>query len=222
MNLDFPLPFIIATIDRSGFYFLSSLINSTKYTGQIGTVPGSLRGKDFPTDERILLAFEQYYQKTENNESWGLKIAPYTFNILQRWLELTDTKPQDLKWIWLKRRNAIAQAISFLRAEYSKVWRIDISNPQEKYFEEQSNIEIDLDQLNKCFSKIMDSNERYADYFKTNNITPHFLFYEDFIDESCWSNTVANILDFLGISYQLPLSPKPDYVKQSSNKIIPL
>ena len=52
-------------------------------------------------------------------------------------------------------------------------------------------------------------------FFEKNKIMPYTIYYEDFIEKPTWIPLIEGVLDFLQISYTLPLDITTSRVKQS-------
>ena len=55
-------------------------------------------------------------------------------------------------------------------------------------------------------------------FFVENEITPHKVYYEDFIKEGTWEPTVAAVFDFLEIDYKLPLEISTNCIKIGTDR----
>lgn len=99
------------------------------------------------------------------------------------------------RWIWLRRRNRIAQAISYLMADQTGVWIIDgewlpRSSPNQDAAYDRTAIQVRLDQI--------DQEERMWDSFfgEVPKRHPHVIWYEDLVDD--YHGELAKVFHFLG------------------------
>ncbi len=214
-------PFFIATCQRSGGFFLMSLLNSTKKVGYVHEYLYHLNEgweEDSPTDKDILSAFEQFHESTSEIASptghWGTKVDIREFWAVERWLDLNQTDPQSVKWIWLRRRNKIRQAISLIKAQETKIWHLDKDDPKDKQDLARAEREVNFEKLCVSTIRFFLGDCAWSNFFQLYGVEPHILYYEDFVDESMWEPTVADIFDFIEVPYELPLKVSTHRLKQ--------
>ena len=220
-----PNPFFIATCQRSGGFFLMSLLNSTEKVGYVHEYLYHLCSgyEGVPSDAEVVGRFKQFREtalrKFPNPTGhWGSKADIREFVIAKRWLELTSTDPQSIKWIRLRRRNKVRQAISYIKAGQTSIWHLDIADLPEKKELARAEIEVDIKDLYAKTLRFFVGDVAWENFFKKNQINPHTIYYEDFIDESTWELTIKGIFDFLNVPYQLPLDVSTHRLKQAAGK----
>ena len=225
--IDHP-PFFMATCRRSGAHLLMSLLNSTKKIGHIGEhlyqAQAARANGETWTDAEVLdffeIVYERAYKRRPNpTEHWGTKVDILDFFILERYLDLVQLVPQSFQWIWLRRRDKTKQAISRIRASKTDIWQLPVDSPPEKITRAHSEVRIERNELYKRTFWNFLLEEVWEQFFEQNEITPHVIYYEDFIEESTWESVVADIFGFLGVPYSLPLLVKAHYLKQSKGEI---
>ena len=224
-------PFFLATSQRSGGFFLMSLLNSTKKVGYVHEYlyhlhegwEGYFDG-NFPKDSDISATFRYFREEALGDRSgvqeiWGSKVDIREIQIAQRWLKLNQIEPKSMKWIWLRRRNKIRQALSFIKAGQTEIWHLDKTDPREKQNLARAEVEVDFQDL--CLKTIwfFTADMLWSNYFKAHGIKPHMLYYEDFVDESTWESTVQGIFDYLGVRYELPLDVATHRLKQGTGEV---
>lgn len=113
------------------------------------------------------------------------------------------------QFVWLKRRDKIRQAISLWKANQTGAFslRDGDSVPAEPDF--------DRDAIEACVQTLRSSDEIFAAFFQARAITPLTLVYEDDL-ESSWRETVARLLEALGIDLPHGTTIASDYRKQSN------
>ncbi len=218
-------PFFIATCQRSGGFFLMSLLNSTEKVGYVHECLYYLNEGwegDPPNDQAVLSAFEEFQKGSTALQSptghWGSKVDIRELWAAERWLDLKQVEPKSIKWIWLRRKNKIRQAISIIKAEETEIWHLDKTDPQEKQDIARSEIEVDFQDLCLKSVRFFVADCAWSNFFCLHGIEPYTLYYEDFVDESTWESTVEGIFDFIGVPYESPLSVSTHRLKQGVGK----
>lgn len=214
------LPFIIATYPRSGSHFLADLLNSTKLVAIrdfLSLIDSNNENLNKYRDESgyslVLPIFKRHYEKLRSiSKYWGVFMHADQVFILDRMMSI-GIDPCEIKWIWLVRRNKIAQALSNIKAIETGVYYV----PKEHNLPKED-ITISESDLYKYAVRSFFADQIWETFFGRYGITPYKIYYEDFIDKSRWDMTVAGILDFLGIPYNLPLNVCDSSHKQSSKK----
>ena len=221
------LPFFIASDRRTGSYLLMSLLRHTQKFGLVDVlrnmsdkVKSPKKMKGTIGDIEIIDIFNDCLKASVTNNKdgkWGLKLYPTDIPIGYRYWELLGKPP--LKWIFLRRRDKIAQGLSMMRFKFGGKAHLFKHKTEEKIRETQ-NIEISPSSNNRILTMahIIQFSQReivWLDFFNENNIDPLEIFYEDFKEESDREETVAKILDYLGIDYDLPLKLDTQHVRTS-------
>jgi len=107
--------------------------------------------------------------------------------------DLLQDRFSTVHYLWLRRRNTIAQGISYYRATRSDVWRVRT--------EDRSNstaaVPFDFAEIER-FIKLVDGFDRgWHDFFTLKKIKPLALDYEDFIAD--YENTIRAICKYIGV-----------------------
>ena len=172
--------------------------------------------------------FKNIYDATMNGYPkgvpWGMKVSAFDIGIIERFFEVTELDLKAVKWIWLRRRNKVRQALSWLKMDKTGEWALTSDSPMlQPNMIEKKSIELDIteSEISERTIRAMLFDGAWENFFRLNQIEPHTLFYEDFIDPSTWEVTVKDILDFLEVDYQLPLKPTTRYLKQSKDDELP-
>ena len=206
-------PFFICTPARAGGTLFMDLLNSS---GKLQKVTVYLSGAgELETDEDILSYWENI--PVDFGRKWGTKVYVENLHIVERYLFLKKISPSSVKWIWLRRRDKINQAISHYRALRTNVWHIRKGSNQEDKNTANSDIEIPIEELNQFILFYFFVDSAWENFFRINEIKPYTIFYEDFIDKSDWKPTIKGVLDFLEVPSQSDfnvdtnlLKPTPD------------
>ena len=230
--MEFPKPFFLASMQRTGSHLLMSLLDSTKYVGELGeslqqinSVYHSRReiGEDVSNLE-ILNAFRDIYNRTTKDLDkvpWGMKITVDSLFVVERFLELVEIEPKELKWIWLWRRNKVRQALSHIRASVTGVASVPVNSPQEHKCRAKMKVDIDEQELLQRTVQFILFDQVWENFFKLNEINPYTVIYEDFIDPLRWEGMVKGILDFLEVDYKSPLNVSTWCTKMSKDDELP-
>ena len=215
-----PNPFFIGTSPRSGSHFLMSLLNSTK---TLGHVTEYLYGIKEPiTVPTILGHFKDCYEKSRElsnyGELWGMSVHLSQLKHAERWLELRQIHPNSVRWIWLRRRDKVRQAISYIKACRTDIWLLNKNDSQQKKEQQRAEVEINIENLYRTTLEFYIQDEAWSNFFSKHEITSHTICYEDLIDESGWEMIISGALDFLKIPYQFPLNISTPLLKQATGK----
>ena len=208
-----PLPFIISSAGRSGNHLLRGLLNSTKLVGNVKELVNSRN--ELSNDSQIVSHFKQYYEHLfPDQRYWGLVVRAPLLRVFERWLDIVEVNPKEIKWIWLVRRDKFAQAISSIRATQTRVWCLSKKHPE--HVHELNNVEVDVKEIAalRSATNYFFHDQLWDTFFERQKITPFKLYYEDFGDPSVWDSVVADILDFLEVPYQVPLNVSTIFLKQ--------
>lgn len=101
------------------------------------------------------------------------------------------------KYIWMRRRNKLAQAISYLRASRTNIWRsTDIADADSAAKEPA----FDFDWIAKYLALVNDFDAQWHAYFKRNKLKVLMVIYENFI--AAYQPTILSALEFLGIAHE--------------------
>lgn len=195
-------PFFVATLNRSGFHLLASLVNSTKvdvrlHEASLTRIPILKLVPDF----EVINVFRMLESDTEKSGTWGLKCHIQQLPMIERYLQLSGFVPQDMKWIWLRRRDKVALAESLLRAIETGEW----FRYKGVASGDRGALEMDKELLCHVALESCLQDDAWELFFDTHDISPHRVIYEEFSDESMWVSTIENVLSFLEIAYESPL-----------------
>ena len=115
----------------------------------------------------------------------------------------------NLKFIWIRRRDKIRQAISYFKNLHTGVhsWYGDsIKN---------HDIEFDFSSIQKIVTEIEDWDKQWENFFIVNSVNPLTLYYEDHIEKG-YTDTVKTIFSFLSIEEPADLKITANRRKQSN------
>lgn len=118
---------------------------------------------------------------------------------------------RELRFIWLRRRNRVAQAISLWIASETRVWhqRHGVA-PREKI------VHYDYEAIDQLIRRIDRYEAHWESFFRRNGINPLMVVYEDFSENTV--ETVAAVLQHIGVRNTQPLRARSRLVKQSDDR----
>ena len=184
--------YFICTAPRSGSFLLSDGLTATRIAGR----PQEYFDQSFegywrerlgirPEDEYLLKLLNQ---GTTANGVCGAKVLWYQLKNLVSHLGSTDLSIAgmhaavteafpNLQYIWLVRRDKVAQAVSYYKAVESDVWWVT-SDVQKK---PKSIPKFDVEQIERHRRLIFDYERGWQEYFRVGGITPYVVVYEDLV-----------------------------------------
>lgn len=186
--------YAICTAPRSGSNFLSQLLASTGVLGRpLEYFNGAGRRYfDDPAypDDPVLQIERILVMGATPNGVYGLKIFAHQHDWIVdsiRWAELLP----ELRFVFLKRGDLLAQAISWVRAEQTGQYRHSQPARAEPSF--------DTDKIAASLTSIATEYARWELFFARNGIGPVRLFYEDVVRApQAAVDRVADLFDLMG------------------------
>ena len=116
----------------------------------------------------------------------------------------------DLKFIWLRRRNDVAQAISLYRAVQSGHWFA------RKPWEAAPEVTYNEQAIDKHVHRTRAQDAAWADFFSANGIEPYVVWYEDLAAGP--AGEVVKLLPFIGATLSNEASLVPALHKQADDQ----
>ena len=221
------ISYIIASVQRSGTHLLCSILRSTGVAGSpeeyFLSKPGETWEERWRTPSRAAYLQQVLRQKTAANGVFGTVVM---WNYFERMLQLLQEIPEyknlngaqlfavvfnKPKYIWMRRRNQIEQAVSWAIACQTGVWT------QKGGKKSKSRIapKFDFKVIDEWCKRIAAHDEGWANYFRENRIEPLVLFYEDVV--ASHRTAAERALEFLGVPFPPGLEiPPPDFEKQAT------
>jgi LPS sulfotransferase NodH len=198
------LSYAIVSTPRSGSTFLCNALQSTQIAGfpdEHLREPSLMLARDCHFDYLKYLQVLMSYQVTDNGV-FGTKLISH---FLKEHQEINpDFNPGTIfdKFVYLIRRDKIAQAVSRFVAEKTNIWDIKKydKDRQEQYQEKLQEIKIEDPQLARVhqFYLSLIEEERYLEkMFNQNKISPLVIEYEDV--ETDIQGYINKILNYLGV-----------------------
>jgi len=199
--------YIIVTTPRSGSGLLCAYLQGTGIAG----IPNEyLQAGFLPKEAKENLAeyvksLRREYQTF--NGLFGFKIFAHDAQkipgLLDNWFEFFP----DARYIYLTRKNILAQAVSLTIALQTGRWRYTDTNKNEPQY--------DCEAISNALNRIVSENIFWQSFLKKNLIKQLNLIYEEFIKKQELS--IRNILHFLGAHDECSISRPTDFQKIGTN-----
>lgn len=218
MSATCSVSYLICSAPRTGSTLLAEALSST---GRAGTPDEFFKGYE-PLDRLWREAFgieseADYFDKvraarTGANGVFGLKLlwpqGPALMAKLRACATLKHAPPSASvhelltmklgaapRYVWLRRKNKLAQAISYLRAEKTRIWRAN-DMPQGGG---QADMELDFDfeSIVRYLRSVNGFDMEWACFFLAHQVQMLLITYEDLI--ASYEATVLRVLDFLDV-----------------------
>lgn len=184
--------YLICSTQRSGSHYVGHVLRST---GQLGCPLEYLSQKNFPiwselsqsagTDEPMSYIFSR---RTGPNGVFGCKVQYTQLPNARR--VLTDAElMRSYRFIFLTRRNVLAQAVSFARATQTDSWTSSMSTTAEARY--------DRALIATKLKQVVNNNARWLEFFHSFGLTFLPVEYEAFCADT--AGEVRKIAEFLGI-----------------------
>lgn len=129
--------------------------------------------------------------------------------------ELFDDLFHNPKYIWIKRRDKVRQAISWVKAKQSDVWHSRKGSDSQPQLEES--FEYDFFKLEVHYKRFIEAENGWSKFFKTHDIEPFVVVYEDLTQN--FEQTALDLLDFLEIPYPDDLVFQERTLRKQANSL---
>jgi LPS sulfotransferase NodH len=221
------ISYIVASVQRSGTHLLCSILRSTGIAGSaeehFWSKPGETLEKRWGTPSRVAYVQHVLQQNTGADRVFGTVVMWSYFDrmlqMLQEIPEYKDLNGAQLlgavfckpKYIWMRRRNHVEQAVSWAIACQTGVWT---QKPEQKS-QPRAIPKFDFKVIDEWCNRIAAHDEGWATYFRENQIEPLVLFYEDVV--ASHRAAAERVLNFLGLPFPPGLEiPRPAIEKQAT------
>jgi len=199
------LSYMLATVPRSGSTLCAIRLWQTgllgapmeylnfqiigKFLARLGYAPS---GDGFPELRQIAGYWRQVGAvRTSRNGVFGYKMFMANFlDISRRYPSLLQEITPDFV-IYLTRRDAVGQAISYSRALQSKTWFADVRNAKP--------VEYRHEHVKHCLDMVRSQNDFWEDVFATTNVTPIRIDYESLCASP--DETLSHVMARMGLDW---------------------
>jgi trehalose 2-sulfotransferase len=126
-------------------------------------------------------------------EDFARKLRPASPNPLAELPDLLPSAFPNLRYVWLRRRDTVRQAISHWKAMRTGVWSWQTPD-RPSYLKEPT---LDVEAIDHLAREAAGYDAAWKSYFSENDLRPFEVVYENFVE--CYEETVEAILRFLEI-----------------------
>jgi trehalose 2-sulfotransferase len=219
--------YVIASVQRSGTHLLCSILRSTGLAGSPAehflARPGETWEKRWGAPSRLAYVQQVLQQNTAANGVFGTVVMwSYFERMLQMLQEIPACKHlnraqllaavfSNPKYIWMRRRNHVEQAVSWAMACKTGVW----AQTREEKSQPRAVPKFDFKVIDEWCNRIAAHEAGWEDYFRENEIEPLVLFYDDVV--ASHRAAAERVLEFLGLPVPPDMKiPTPTVEKQAN------
>ena len=223
------ISYIIASVQRSGTHLLCSILRSTGVAGSPDeyflSKPGETWEERWGTLSRVAYIERVLQRNTTSGGVFGFVVMwSYFDRVLQMLQEIPAYKnltgPQLLaavfhqpKYIWMRRRNRVQQAVSWAIACQTGVWAQNTGEKPQPH----ATLRFNFNVIDAWYKRVVAHEEGWANYFRENHIEPLVLFYEDVVASN--RDAAGRVLDFLGAPFPHDFEIAPPTVQKQATQI---
>jgi trehalose 2-sulfotransferase len=224
--------FFICTTPRTGSSLLSEALEFTHLAGS----PREYFESEYEKDWFSRLGIEgdsDYIEKLTtagmtSNGVWGAKVHWHQFVHLRGKLRsirrsrisdlelLRETFP-DLKYVFLTRRDKVAQAVSYDKAQRTDVWHVVRPGAQGAQARAAKSVPFNLEQIAHWLTRFAEDEASWLRYFELIGLEPLEVVYEDFLVN--YEPTVLAILRYLNIPIPAELTIVPPRLNKLADEV---
>jgi len=223
------ISYIVASVQRSGTHLLCSILRSTGIAGSprehFLSKPEETWEKRWGARSRVAYVQNVLRENTAANGVFGTVVMwSYFERMLQMLQEIPAYKTlngEELlaavfynpKYIWMRRRNHVEQAVSWAMACQTRVWTQKAGETSQP----QAIPKFDFKVIDEWCNRIATHDEGWGNYFRENQIEPLVLFYEDVV--ASHRAAAERVLEFLGLPSPARLEIPPPAVEKQAGRI---
>ena len=221
------ISYVIASIQRSGTHLLCSILRSTGMAGSpeehFLSKPGETWEKRWDAPSRLACVQRVLQQNTAADGVFGTVVMWSYFERMLRMLQeipayknlngaqLLAAVFRKPKYIWMRRRNHVEQAVSWAMACQTGVW----AQKAEEKPQPRAIPKFDFKVIDEWCNRIATQEAAWGNYFRENQIEPLVLFYEDVV--ASHRAAAERVLEFLGLPFPPGMQiPPPTIEKQAT------
>jgi trehalose 2-sulfotransferase len=221
------ISYIIASTQRSGTHLLCSILRSTGIAGWpeefFLSKPGETWEKRWNSPSREAYIERVLQEKTGPNGVFGTVVMWSYFErmleMLKEFREYKKITAVELlaelfnrpKYIWMRRKNRVEQAVSWAMACQTGIWaqRVGVT------LETDATPKFDFKTIDEWCNRIAAHEASWANYFRESQIEPLVLYYEDVV--ACHHAAAECVLRFLSLPLPQRMEiPSPAIEKQAN------
>lgn len=228
------LSYMICAAPRTGSTLLAQALGHTGRAGRPNEFFDIYEQNDQFWRQSLSIGSDaEYFDKvvgstTTPNGVFGLKLLWHQWPALLAKLRaapdlaslVATASPHDLlqaklgtvpRYLWIRREDKLAQAISYYRASRSGLWRS--TDKQRPGMKADSAIDFDFDLVIQYLRTVNDFDLRWEEYFRKNKLKVLMITYENFI--TAYEATVMSAMEFLGLPRDGVTLPPPRLQRQA-------
>jgi LPS sulfotransferase NodH len=223
------ISYIIASVQRSGTHLLGSILRSTGVAGSPDeyflSKPEETWEKRWGEPSRVAYIQRVLRQNTAANGVFGIVVMWSYFERMLRMLqeipayknlneaELLAAVFDKPKYIWMRRRNHVEQAISWEIACQTGFW----TQTGEEKLQPRAVRKFNFKVIDEWCNRIAEHEARWENYFGENQIEPLVLFYEDVV--ASHRTAAERVLEFLRLPIPPGMEIPPPAVEKQATRI---
>ena len=223
------ISYVIASVQRSGTHLLCSILRSTGIAGSpeehFLSKPGETWEKRWGTPSREAYVQHILRQNTAANGVFGVVVMwSYFEPMLQMLQEIPAYKHLNgvqllaavlgtPKYIWMRRRNHVEQAVSWAIACQTGIW----AQTGEEKLQSRVVPKFDFKVIDEWCNRIAAHHAGWENYFRGNQIEPLILFYEDVV--ASHRTAAERVLEFLPLPIPPGIEIPPPTVEKQATRI---
>ena len=223
------ISYIVASVQRSGTHLLCSILRSTGIAGSpeeyFLSKPGETweKRRDAPSRD----AYVQHILR-QNTAANGVFGAVVMWSYFDRMLQMLQEIPayknlngaqllaavlSKPKYIWMRRRNHVEQAVSWAMACQTGIW----AQSGEEKLQARALPKFDFKVIDEWCNRIAAHEAGWENYFRENQIEPLVLFYEDVV--ASHRTAAERVLEFLQLPIPAGMEIPPPTVEKQATRI---
>ena len=223
------ISYVVASVQRSGTHLLCSILRSTGIAGfpeeYFLSKPGETWEKRWGAPSRDAYVQRILQQNTTTNGVFGAVVMwSYFERMVQMLQEISVHKNLNAaqvldaafgkpKYIWMRRRNHVEQAVSWSIACQTGLW----AQTSEKKMEPRAPPKFDFKVIDEWCNRIAAHEAGWENYFQENRIEPLVLCYEDLVGSH--RAAAERALEFLRLPIPPGMEIPPPSVEKQATRI---
>ena len=223
------ISYIIASTQRSGTHLLCSILRSTGIAGSPDefflSKPGETWEKRSGVSSRDGYIERVLQDNTGDNGVFGAVVMWSYFERMVQMLqeirdynrftaaELIAERFNRPKYIWMRRRNLVEQAVSWAIACQTGVWAQRVGTTPRP----NAAPKFDFKVIDEWCNRIAAHEANWANYFRENQIEPLVLYYEDVV--ACHRTAAERVLQFLALPLPHRMEIPAPAIEKQANEI---
>jgi LPS sulfotransferase NodH len=207
--------YLICATPRTGSYFLCDLLTETGVAGRPTEylLPGYRRQRSEEWGTRDYVEYHEHIlaADTTPNGVFGTKVHGAQMLLFLRlasgkpWLHYEDRHAVVEQWfpdptyVWLRRRDRVAQSVSWVRARQSHIWwDSDVDPAPPIGTPDPGSVRFDFEAIDRSIDSLSRWDAEWRTFFDAAGIEPVTVWYEDLIGDS--RGCVDRVLGAVGVS----------------------